>query len=117
MILLFIEDILFLSKIKTQARALGIQTVVADKANENVRELFLAQSYRKIFVDLNIQKRDPFALIRLLKADSVAMSIPIIAFFSHVQTELAQKASEAGCDSVMPRSQFSAHLNDLLAGV
>ena len=117
MILLFVEDILFISKIRTQAQAVGVSTFVVPPNVEDITSLFLSQSYQKIFIDLNIQKRDPFAVIRLLKGETISKTIPVVAFFSHVQTELAQKATEAGCDMVMPRSQFTMRLPDLLTGV
>ena len=41
--------------------------------------------------------------------------LPLIAFLSHVQTELAEKARAAGCTQVMPRSQFTRELATILA--
>ncbi|MGB7329904.1 MAG: response regulator, partial [Terriglobales bacterium] len=38
----------------------------------------------------------------------------IIGFLSHVQGVLKQKAHEAGCDMVLPRSAFSQNLPQLL---
>jgi hypothetical protein len=37
-----------------------------------------------------------------------------MAFFSHVQVELQRAAQEAGCDQILPRSQFTATLPQLL---
>ena len=39
----------------------------------------------------------------------------VIAFGSHVDTELLEAARAAGCDDVFPRSKFFAHARDLLA--
>jgi hypothetical protein len=41
--------------------------------------------------------------------------LPLIAFLSHVQTDLAQQARAAGCTQVMPRSQFTHDLATILA--
>jgi hypothetical protein len=38
----------------------------------------------------------------------------VIGFLSHVQGDLQQKAHEAGCDMVLPRSAFSQNLPQLL---
>ena len=43
-----------------------------------------------------------------------AFSLRRFGFVSHVQGELKQKAQEAGCDVVMPRSAFSQTLPQLL---
>jgi len=40
---------------------------------------------------------------------------PIVGFLSHVQTDLAEKARAAGCTEVLPRSQFTAKLADILS--
>ncbi|MCU1342143.1 MAG: hypothetical protein JWN92_1566, partial [Candidatus Acidoferrum typicum] len=40
----------------------------------------------------------------------------VIAFLSHVQTELAERARAAGCQDVMPRSKFTQNLAAILRG-
>ena len=40
--------------------------------------------------------------------------MPVIGFLSHVDKELARQAEAAGVSQVMPRSQFSETLPDLL---
>jgi hypothetical protein len=37
-----------------------------------------------------------------------------VAFLSHVQTDLAAQARAAGCGEVLPRSQFTANLAEIL---
>jgi CheY-like chemotaxis protein len=46
-----------------------------------------------------------------------APEIPVVAFLSHVQTELAEKARAAGCREVVPRSIFTRDLATILARV
>ena len=69
-----------------------------------------------IICDLHSQKTDPIELAKLLKADEQLRSIPLLGFFSHVQTELQRQAEQAGFDRVMPRSAFSTHLVQILKG-
>ena len=38
----------------------------------------------------------------------------VVAYLSHVQVELAAAAKEAGADTVLPRSAFSAKLPEIL---
>jgi CheY-like chemotaxis protein len=55
-------------------------------------------------------------LARRLKADQQLRSIPLLGFFSHVQTELQCQAEAAGFDRVIPRSAFSKYLGEILSG-
>lgn len=42
-------------------------------------------------------------------------SVRSIGYGSHVDIDLLQAASAAGCDTVLPRSKFFAEVDDLLA--
>ncbi len=44
-----------------------------------------------------------------------SITAPTIGFGSHVDTELLEAATAAGCDEVLPRSQLFRRLPDLLA--
>jgi CheY-like chemotaxis protein len=55
-------------------------------------------------------------LAKQLKADEQLRSIPLLGFFSHVQTELQHQAEQAGFDQVIPRSAFSKYLGEILSG-
>jgi DNA-binding NarL/FixJ family response regulator len=67
-----------------------------------------------IIFDLNTTSGNAVELIRQLKSDAELKEIPVVAFFSHVQVELQRAAQEAGCDKILPRSQFTATLPQLL---
>jgi CheY-like chemotaxis protein len=69
-----------------------------------------------ILVDLHNQKLDPIVLAGELKSDEQLRAIPMVGFFSHVQTELQRNALAAGFDQVIPRSVFARDLPKLLAG-
>jgi len=51
-----------------------------------------------------------------LKSDDALTGVPLLGFFSHVQTELQQAAIAAGYDRVMPRSAFTKNLAAILSG-
>jgi hypothetical protein len=115
-IFFFIEDLFFLAKIQEAARKLGIKVefVKGDKdvltritdAPENERAALLV-------FDLNNVAAKPLTLIPKLRA-KLKKSVSIIGFLSHLQGDLKMKATEAGCDTVMPRSAFSQSLPNLL---
>ncbi|MBV9211197.1 MAG: hypothetical protein JOZ52_11235, partial [Acidobacteria bacterium] len=43
-------------------------------------------------------------------------TIPLVGFFSHVQTELQRRGAQAGYDRILPRSAFSKNLPQILTG-
>lgn len=114
-VLAAVDDMFFAAKIRGTAEHTGLEvsfvkTVAA--AIERARE----ERPRLIIADLHSAKLDPFALASELKMDKGLRSIPLIGFFSHVQTELQQRAEQAGFDKVMPRSAFSKRLPEILQG-
>ena len=67
-----------------------------------------------MILELNSERTDPIELAKQLKADGQLCAIPLLGFFSHVQTELQRRAEQAGFDRVMPRSAFTKQLGELL---
>jgi len=65
---------------------------------------------------LHNEKLNAIELGRELKANEGGKTIPLLGFFSHVQTDLQRAALEAGYDQVIPRSVFSRDLAKILAG-
>jgi DNA-binding NarL/FixJ family response regulator len=65
-----------------------------------------------VVVDLNSRNQPLEAIQRMLVT---APNMPLVAFLSHVQTELAEQARAAGCREVMPRSKFTNDLATILA--
>jgi CheY-like chemotaxis protein len=110
-----VDDLFFASKIRGTAEQFGV-SVSFPRASEALIEAALRDQPALIICDLHATRIDPIALARLLKADERLSSIPLLGFFSHVQTELQQQAEQAGFDRVMPRSAFSKDLINLLQG-
>lgn len=106
-----VGDMFFASKIRAAAEALGVEISFARS-----REALSAQASeaRLIVVDLHHQNVDVVALAADLKADSETANIRLIGFFSHVETELRERALAAGFDEVLPRSAFSRDLPEIL---
>ncbi|SRR6266404_1224976 len=110
-----VDDMFFASKIRAAAEALAVE--VAFPRN---RELLLAKVTEKrpdlIVVDLHNQKVDVLELVRQLKSMEEFAGVPLLGFFSHVQTDLQRAALAAGYDQVIPRSLFSRDLAHILTG-
>jgi CheY-like chemotaxis protein len=104
-----IDDLFFQMKIAETAKHLGVEFKVA--ANPDVLATMLDPPTKLVIVDLN-SKNQPVATIARLRATQ--KGIPVVAFLSHVQTELAAQAKAAGSTEVMPRSLFTQNLARIL---
>ncbi len=114
-IIAIVDDLFFASKIRGTAEQVGarVQFVRSiPQAIEKARE----ESPDLIVTDLNAKCCEVVELAQALKGDDSLGAIPLLGFFSHVQTELQQSATAAGYDRVMPRSAFTRNLPEILAG-
>jgi CheY-like chemotaxis protein len=106
-----IDDLFFQAKVIETAKQLGINLRIC-----GTPDAFLAEIGEHppglIVVDLNARSQPLEAVERLPAA---AREIPVVAFLSHVQTDLAAKARAAGCQEVIPRSLFTQNLATILA--
>ena len=112
LIIAVVDDMFFASKIRAVAEAVGVE-ISFPRTKEVLVEK--AQGAQLILVDLHNQKFDPVGLATDLKADERLRTIPLIGFFSHVQTDLQRNAQAAGFDQVLPRSRFVQELPALLS--
>jgi CheY-like chemotaxis protein len=108
-VLAIIDDLLFTVKIADAAKRNGLPVQFVKSEQDALAAL--ADKPMLVILDLNANSVDPVALIPRVKEQG---RIPIIAFVSHVQGELKQKAHEAGADMVMARSAFSTNLPQIL---
>jgi len=114
-ILAVVDDMFFAAKIRAAAEALGVSLTFFRKL-DGLLSAAGERSPDLIIVDLHNEKLDPIEVARVLKSDDAAKSVPLLGFFSHVQTDLQRAAVDAGYDQVMPRSLFSRDLGNILAG-
>ena len=114
-VIAIVDDLFFASKIRGTAEQFGVN-VSFPRRIEALMEAALRDQPQLIICDLHATRIDPIELAKLLKADEPLRSIPLLGFFSHVQTELQQQAEQAGFDRVMPRSAFTRDLSAILTG-
>ena len=110
-----VDDLFFASKIRGTAEQLGV-SVSFPRASEALIEAALRDQPALIICDLHATRIDPIELAELLKSDERLRPIPLLGFFSHVQTELQDQAEQAGFDRVIPRSAFAKNLPVILSG-
>lgn len=112
----FIEDLFLTAKIQETARKLGVKVAFLKNDKESVAMLTNGEEQDHpglIVFDLNNASAKPMTLIPKLKA-KLKKTTSIVGFLSHLQGDLKAKATEVGCDTVMPRAAFSQNLPNLL---
>ena len=97
--LLLCDDLIFSSKITATAQAHGLRVTVARTLE--AFEACLAEQPTAVILELDHSPFDVAALIAKMSPRP-----RIIAYGSHVNVERLKAARAAGCDAVMPRSQF-----------
>jgi len=101
----------FASKIRAVAEAVGAEISFPRNKEALIQK---AREAKLIIVDLHNQKMDPTAIATELKSDDELRAVPLLGFFSHVQTELQKSALAAGFDQVVPKSVFARDLPKIL---
>ena len=114
-IIAVVDDIFFASKIRGTAEQAGVSVAFARSA-DGVTDIVHSEIPSLIICDLHSQKINPIELAKSLKAKAETRDIPLLGFFSHVQTELQREARQAGFDRVVPRSVFASSLIKILSG-
>jgi DNA-binding NarL/FixJ family response regulator len=110
-ILALVDDLFFQAKMIETAKHLGVELRTCSTADALDCEIAKAPP-KLVVVDLN-SRCQPLAAIERMKRQPHPFEI--VAFLSHVQVELAERAKAAGCNSVMPRSQFTRELATILS--
>jgi CheY-like chemotaxis protein len=109
-----VTDLFFVAKIRAVAQQAGVDLSFAGSTEELLAE---AKSGPELVVlDLNDRTIDSLEVIQRLRGEPETASVPLVSFFSHVQVDLGKQARSAGCERVLPRSQFSVELVELLRG-
>lgn len=113
--IVLIDDLFFHAKLHQTAKLTGV-TLETVSTGEQFLKSAAANPSALLIVDLNARQGALEAVETLGKSAEPGNPRRVIAFLSHVQTDLAQKARAAGCEQVMPRSQFTQNLAEILRG-
>ena len=117
MIVYSCTDLIFATKIRATAEALGIPSRPTRNSDalrnrlEQVDDGKLNEPVAGVLIDLDLKEE---ALVLIGQVKDHQASIPVVAFGSHVQTEFLESARQRGADFVMARSVFTATLPDIL---
>lgn len=108
-VLAVIPDLFFATKVAATAKASGVEVVMVPPQGAAERIARAAPA----LVLLDLHAAGAVELVAALKA--AAPAVPVVGFFSHVETALRRDALAAGADAALPRSQFVVKLSALLA--
>jgi hypothetical protein len=97
----FIPDLLFGSNVIGGLRAAGHDPVLASNIDAVSRELPGADA---LVVDLTADAPERLEQVRTALA---GQTLPTLAFYSHVETDVRAAADQAGLDLVVPRSRMA----------
>jgi hypothetical protein len=105
-----VEDLFFRSKIEATARHLSVPVRFVDCP----KLAAAAADGTAGAVLLELSAAGAIAAVKALRGAKATAALPVIGFLSHVDRKLADEAQSAGVTQVMPRSQFSETLPDLV---
>ncbi len=116
MVIYCCPDLIFATRIRSTAEALGVVSRPArdEQALQNrlnqVPDGRANNPVTGVLVDMDL----PDAIERIRQVKQHDPAIPVIAYGSHVAVERLAAAREAGADKVMSRGQFTVELPTLL---
>jgi CheY-like chemotaxis protein len=111
--LLLSDDLIFASRITGVAQAEAVDMKVA-RSLEVLKRLGEAERPILLIVDLSNPGLVIEELVAWVNAYAASDRPRIVAYGSHVDTATLKAARAAGCDEVMPRSQFVERLPNQL---
>jgi DNA-binding NtrC family response regulator len=109
-VLALVDDLFFQAKLLETARHIGVDLRTCATADALDAEIAKAVP-KLVLVDLNAASSPLDAVARV---HASGLEIPLIAFLSHVQVDLAERARAAGCREVIPRSRFTQNMATIL---
>ncbi len=106
-----VSDMIFATRITGTAEKVGAKCKIVKDAGA-LHDALESDEPGTVLVDMNCDGISPEEAIRTVK--SHRPNARVVAFFSHVQSELMEQARAAGADDVWPRSAFVQRLGELL---
>ena len=103
------DDLFFQMKLAETAKQLGVEVKVA--TNGDALMGLMESAPKLVIVDLNARSQPLQAIEKIRQSNK---DVRVVAFLSHVQTQLAAQAHAAGCTEVLPRSSFAQNLASVL---
>ncbi len=106
-ILILVPDLFFQARIETAARRMGLRVLKAADAKSALEQARKAAPSGAV-VDLGAPgKAGVFRFLQKARADKALSGMRTLGFLDHVRADLAEKAREAGCGTVVSKNALS----------
>jgi CheY-like chemotaxis protein len=114
-VLALVDDLLFLSRIREAARGTGLEIRPVGRSSDLLAGV--RDGGRLVLVDADSGRLPWAEAVAALRREQppAPTPIPVVAFFSHVNTGRVETARAAGCDRVLARGTFVKELPGILA--
>ncbi len=106
-----VEDLFFRSKIEATARHLNAPIRFTDLPG--LAKTISEAPTAALLLELS-SNGEMLEAVRKLRRAAETRDLPIVGFLPHADRQLAREAESAGVTRIMPRSQFSETLPDLV---
>jgi predicted metal-dependent hydrolase/CheY-like chemotaxis protein len=113
LIVMIVPNLMFATRIEDAARAAG--AAVQNPIDQAAFLAALRDGARLVIVDASTDNVPWTEWVHAAKDDPIAEAVPILAFGSHVDIELRNRALGAGVDRYLARSNFSDGLIEFVA--
>jgi CheY-like chemotaxis protein len=107
-----IGDLLFGSKVQAMLEAAGHEV---DLVTGDVEVWDEIGGVDVLVVDLTTDEVDPVQLVDTLKSGGEMAHVKTLAFYSHVEPAVRERALAAGIDEVVPRSRMNREGGELVS--
>lgn len=111
---LLCDDLMWMSRVMAEAREIGLK-IVPSRTLKQLIDAIKVNGIHSVIIDLAQAEIGDNPSIAIDQLKSVGVS-RLIAYGSHIETDLLQAAADAGCDPVLARSKMAAQLRVLLPG-
>jgi DNA-binding NarL/FixJ family response regulator len=118
-VIALVPDLLFGSQVQGALQAAGHDVALAGdvaKARERLAE-GADDRGAVLVVDLTDDRFDGAAILEALVADGALAGVSTLAFYSHVDAAVRERAMQAGFDLVVPRSRMAREGAALVDGL
>jgi DNA-binding NtrC family response regulator len=113
-IALLSPDLLFGSKVQG---ALGIASHTVNRFETAERLRTAVQFHSLLILDLTAEELDVPALVQSMRERGELGEVPTLGYYSHVDTEMRDRARAAGLTRVVPRSRMARECVSLAEGM
>lgn len=110
---MIVPDLMFATRIEDAARSAG--AAVVNPIDQTAFLTALRDGARLVIIDSSAQGLPWMEWVRAAKNDPATEAVPILAFGSHKDVELRNRALGAGVDRYLARSNFSDGLVEFVA--